>query len=472
MSQSVWILAAGEADKAHGRNFAPFFCRYGLAAIGPANHGPYGAAPDLYAGHVQRFVDMPEGALIALALGTAVTAVGEVTDAPYQFVPGLGHADSQDLRHVRRVAWRRIEAIALSEARKSRLGLVSGDDASRLRAAYEKGRPASSGTEYLPDLDGIGDQGVLSNLAGRGAPFDRLDAVAAGLVRARRLAAWQQATAVTTAEVRSLLVIPFLESLGWSPLSMRLDWRRKRRGRGDSGRFELALLERPDRTNSSPRAVVVVSRPGAGLNHMVRHAEATVGDGAGARLLIATDGRMWQVRIRDDHGWAPWATLDLVWPTGRFHFDGDAANISGATEAVEALSPWAALPARPKGDNRAPGLPPEVIARLEGNDGDSDGDGDGDGEGGKRKRKRRRRGRKRGEGPTNQPQPMSAEGEAPAAPQAEAPAAPAAPQAEAPAAPQAEAPAAPQAEAPAAPQAEAPAAPQAEAPAAPQAEAP
>lgn len=310
----VWQIAAGDGPD---RDYGWLFLRYGLAAVGPGEPGPFDreSLDPAYESYAYRpFLEpfcsqLAIGDILVLKRPSgqnrwSVVAVGTVA-SDYSWEARLGDVEGWDLQHMRRVDWRR-PATPTTVA-----GLVRGtlkrvnklEIQALAHRLWETGLPVKPPAELpqVPDL--VDDEMVIATLIDHGIGSFVAETVAQTLRRIRRLADWYANTGAELGEheIRAFLVVPILQALGWPEQRMRIEY----------ARVDIALWSLPfDHPASRVIRVIETKRLYDALGDSPVAQAARYADTQECHSIIVTDGFRWKLFERgvDEDGIGPWVS--------------------------------------------------------------------------------------------------------------------------------------------------------------------
>lgn len=308
----VWQIAAGDSPN---RDYGWLFLRYGLAAVGPGEPGPFDPETPDPAYESYAFRPFLEPFCSQMAIGDvlilkrpsgqnlwSIVAVGEVA-SDYTWEARLGDVEGWDLQHMRRVNWRRPAQLTIVAGLvRGTLKRVNKPELQALaRRVWEAGVPVKAPAELPRVPEVVDDETVISTLMDYGISSFAAETVAQTLRRIRRLADWYANTGAELGEheIRTFLVVPILQALGWPEQRMRIEYER----------VDIALWSLPF-DHPAGRVVRVIETKrlydalgDAPVSQATRYAEAQE-----CHSIVVTDGFRWKLFERgvDEDGLGPW----------------------------------------------------------------------------------------------------------------------------------------------------------------------
>ena len=224
--RQIWQIAAGDA----GRSYVDVFLNHCVALIGPGDPGPWNPqrsdAEFEGGGWVRWFAtDVRCGDKMVLRMGrSTVHAIGLV-ESKYEHLPQFGDVNGWDVQHGRRVHWHRLSKPHIFEepvfgTNPMRLSRVHKAEVLEFANTTLNMLPPDWNTGDIPELPPEEEDADLNEL-----PTDlrtrirRMQALAEKYRDGSVTSEWPQ-----EAEVVAHLVIPLLQSLGWTPENIALEW--------------------------------------------------------------------------------------------------------------------------------------------------------------------------------------------------------------------------------------------------------
>jgi hypothetical protein len=340
---TIWQQAAGDTD----RNYADICLRWGVILNGPGHEGPWpDCEKELRAvgfssrkmTDLRRFaMEMQEGDLVVLRIGTAnVLAVGQLV-GPYEWRDDFGDVDGWELQHVRRVRW------LWSDIRQPKVfdtyALKQGDTTQHLsKGAVTEWLESLPATEEvfscpLPELPSENQPGKITLeeisdfLFDQGVASTSITKLLDEVGELTRIAKWyRRSDPPSEHETVAYLVVPLLRALGWTPQRMAVEW----------NRVDVALFERLPRGDDTLQIVVEAKNMGNSCLSAKSQAMAYANGKPGCHRLIVTDGLRYGVYTRGDGGqFHLYAYLNLA----RLQRHYPIMECQGAEEALLSMAP-------------------------------------------------------------------------------------------------------------------------------------
>lgn len=307
-------LMSGDAS----RDFSRVMFDFGVAIVGPGDHGPVPEKKDFYIeiGQWSKFSWLYEAApgdRVVMHSGQSyVQAVGEIVEkegSVYQYSNCFEDIDGWDLQHFCYMSWRKVEikldGKTLSRATVQRLhdnSVISKIDeawetADRILPQYSLKDPGSEQFSYE----------ILENeLISSGLRIEDAENTLQTLLRVEKLSKWYLSKGSrfpsSEHEIRSFLVIPVLYALGWSYQRMAVEF----------NHLDIALF--PDSNRDFPEIIIETKSMWTGsvygINQVKRYLDEKRKLLKKVKSIIITDGlTYWLYKI--DNLEVPYAYMSL-----------------------------------------------------------------------------------------------------------------------------------------------------------------
>ncbi len=338
----IWQQAAGDTD----RNYAELCLKWNVILNGPGHCGAWPECVPTLQGEkwsakkitdLRRFcVDMKDGDLVVLRLGTAtVVAVGQVV-GPYEWHDEYGDIDGWNLEHVRRVRWlwMNLESPKTFGTYELKLGDTTQklNDGKVTKWLSSLSVEDSAFSRPLPDLpdrlirNTITVAEISEFLFDHGVASASITNLVSQIDELTRIAKWyQRAKMPSEHETVAYLVVPLLRALGWTPQRMAIEW----------NHVDLALFERLPRSDDSLLVVVEAKRMDNSCLTAKSQAMAYASGKDGCHRLIVTDGLRYGIFVREKGGFQLYAYMNLT----RLRRHSYAYDCRGAEDALLAMAP-------------------------------------------------------------------------------------------------------------------------------------
>jgi|SRR5215217_5692330 len=236
-----WQVGAGYGgESGGGRAYHDIFLDYGVMLIGPGEYGDYRVDAQVY-GHkrdgrqVQRLArEVKPGHKVALKRPAGhrweVLAVGEVK-SDYEWMPVFDDVEGWDIRHGRRVEWRKP-----ADGSKIMGGFTRGTlnkvEKAETKQAIEQ--MWNSGQQTAPSslpspAEKLRDDDLTDILVEDGVEIKQAGEIVRTIEEIRDLAQWyrervREGIKVKEHETRSFLIVPLLLALGWPEQKLKIEW--------------------------------------------------------------------------------------------------------------------------------------------------------------------------------------------------------------------------------------------------------
>ncbi|ATH07093.1 hypothetical protein BIY24_03815 [Halobacteriovorax marinus] len=321
MTATIWQIAAGDP----GRYATKIFLDYDLMFLGPGDPGDILLNSDTYKDigisaqklrALQRFANTQEvkaGDIVLLRETYRVVAIGVVSEDEYRWNPCLDDVYGWDLQHTRRVIWQEELNKELLKIQDETCDLFSGRKQTPMftRVSDEKiidkidHLVSKIKTRKLKsDLNGIQNPMNLkeleSELYGEGLSQGKISQLINVIEDQRRLIKWYGKNGFaskrpTEHEIVAFMIIPLLQSLGWSKQLLGVEWHK----------VDLAGFHSVPSNEDNCVFVCEAKSLGTGMNHVFFQAEKYVNslNLTKCSKIITTDGPTIYVYEKQDGVW-------------------------------------------------------------------------------------------------------------------------------------------------------------------------
>lgn len=305
-NKTIWQQACGDTD----RNYSGICLKWDVILNGPGYAGSYPECieklkRDTWSSRkvtdLKRFaVDMQDGDIVVLRLGTSnVLGVGVII-GPYEWLEEFSDVDGWDLQHVRRVKWlwknknnpQKFPTYSLKQGDTTQLLNSNSEVIGWLSALniekdeYERELvtlPRSSETEvsFEEVSEYLFDQGVSSN---------SIDLLITEFDELIRIAKWYtKFNEPSEFETVAYLVVPLLRALGWTPQKMAIEWQN----------VDIALFCQLPRADKNLSVVVEAKKKGNSCLSAKSQARSYSKGKNNCNRLIVTDGLRYGVYVKE-----------------------------------------------------------------------------------------------------------------------------------------------------------------------------
>ena len=303
---NYWQVAAGTS----GRNYSDLFLRYGIMLIGPGNPGSVRKNPDAFTGHksgprVMTFANEAQrGDTVVLKRPHhkhwQIVAVGRIA-GEYEWLEQFEDVEGWDLQHCRRVDWVEPRSQVLVE------GLAQGTFmrvhnkeiigvAQRLLDAIE----CVNTIRIPPPAKKISEWDLVASLNDNGLRAANAEKIIRDIEDVRRLAEWYEryGRALGEHEIRTFLIVPILQALGWSAQKIKIEWKYT----------DISLFRKPFSRGiriGDPDIILESKRLRSGLNLAERQVvRRYASKSLGCNMLVTSTGARYQLyQKRPREGW-------------------------------------------------------------------------------------------------------------------------------------------------------------------------
>ncbi len=230
-------LASGDSD----RDFSQVMLDFGVAIVGPGNEGRIEEAKELYVEKgewtkLSWLDEICENDIIVLHRGQSfVQAIGEVISKDgsiYHYSNFFADIDGWDLQHYVNVKWKKIElqleGRPLTRSAITRLRKKEVKD--KIKSIWDKAeyiKPKYNIIEPDEKENKVEYNEIEQHLINQGFRINDAINTSQTIERVEKLASWYRTSGlknISEHEIRTYLVIPFLEALGWPPQKMAIEW--------------------------------------------------------------------------------------------------------------------------------------------------------------------------------------------------------------------------------------------------------
>lgn len=323
---AYWQIANGDAS----RDYSQVFLDFGGACVGPGRWGvainewvvsyQFNKVDDTQIDRIRHFLKIKAGDTLILKSGRQyAVAIGEVIEMDnrvYHYSMSFADIDGWDLQHCVRVKWKRLDKDFKRNVfdRRTISQLWDADTIKELEALTAQA-PRIKPLHHIHDLslkpEFSYDQ-LEAHLIWMGVRISDAENVRHTISRIEKLARWylgQPHLQAGEHEIRTFLVTPLLEALGWSPQQIRIE---KEFGRK---KMDLVLYATP--FDEEPCMLIETKRMyegSAGAIEQARWYIDNIPSLAHLQTYCVTDGiRYWRF---DKHGeeWLPSAYMNFEMP--------------------------------------------------------------------------------------------------------------------------------------------------------------
>ena len=309
-----WQIGSGDSD----RDYSSLFFDFGVALVGPGNPGRYPEELDKYEkieGAVNKISPLHNimvGDRIILRSGRQkIVAVGEITEG-YNYSDLFRDIDGWDLQHFVKVAWREID----KNFKKNWLSMSTLERLNKpeVREYIDKKWPSANPIQQKYKLERIqvqkpllNDMDIEGNLIDQGLPVEKAENMTKTIARVRKVGKWYMNTSNQYAsehEIRTFLVIPFLQSLGWPAQRMGIEV-------ATSGQKRIDIVLYKDPKRDIPVALIETKKIWTGLEQAFRQLENYSKQYKSVKYLITTTGLRYVLHEKIKEEWKQTAYMNF-----------------------------------------------------------------------------------------------------------------------------------------------------------------
>lgn len=304
---TYWQLASGDSS----RDYSQVFLDFGVACVGPGRYGSchqdnwrdlynFQNVPAADMRRIARFLSIKAGDRIILKSGKRIAiAIGEVEEQErgiYEFARRFEDVDGWDLQHCIRVKWKPVgltfnrnvfDQHTVSEFTSATFIKLIETKARNKEPVKPRGQ-VHDPRHYEP----FSYETLERILTWQGIRISDAEHVSQTIRRTEKLAKWylsQPQLAAGEHEIRTFLVVPLLEALGWSPQQIRIEKTFSKK------KLDLVLYARP--TDELPCMLIETKRMYQGSANAIEQAKEyieNVDELKHLNVFIVTDGvRYW-----------------------------------------------------------------------------------------------------------------------------------------------------------------------------------
>jgi len=310
-----WQVAAGDTR----RDYVKLCLDWGVILNGPGAPGPWTSNRDGYrndhgpqkASDLARFCEtIQSGDRVALNLGLSTISGLGIVVGPYEWNDHFGDIDGWDIQHLRRVNWFWKQGGSDSapppfDSRELKRGTTQRLGSESVRTWFEEewikaGKPEAD-PAALPPLpanppEAITVESIGESLFDQGIGASFISETIARIADIKRLADWYWRVEDRPSESETVahLVVPLLQTLGWTPQRLAVEWKQ----------VDLALFDAVPRADKHLSTIVEVKKMDEACLSAKAQAEgyALAKGRERCRRLIVTDGMRYGVFTRSEDG--------------------------------------------------------------------------------------------------------------------------------------------------------------------------
>jgi hypothetical protein len=323
---TYWQIMNGDA----GRDYSQVFFEFGVALAGPGDNGPLDlvdtakngkySASDL--AKIWPLTQMKRGDRIILKAGqTEMLAVGDVLEVDgkiYQYSNRFSDIDGWDLQHHVRVAWRTLphtfakRLLTRSTLEKCVQKEVIAHIEKNWGKAVEVGSPFTA--HHTDQHVRLTFEEFEQQLIDGGVGIEAAERISHTVRRVSKLSKWYKDSHAWSSEheIRTFLVVPFLQALGWYPqqvgIEVPLDGSRKK--------LDIVLYQSATRLDAV--MLIETKRMGQGSFGASNQALSYIKGSpqfASLQYYCTTDGLRYWLHKRVADRWNPFAYMRLDNPS-------------------------------------------------------------------------------------------------------------------------------------------------------------
>lgn len=294
--KTVWQIGSGDGS----RNYAQVFFDYGVALVGPGDHGKHGTeeTDKFYETHPEvrnwgiELARVKKGDWMVIRKGRKqILGIGEVV-GPYDYSSMFEDIEGWDLQHFVRVDWyqpiEKIEFDGTPLVMSTLANCAHEEVLSKIdESAFKKVNKKHEVT-YEKDLPKkLSPTDLTSLFIDKGIRIQDAENIANTINRIIQLATWYYKNdfGASEHELRTFLVVPLLISLGWPEQKIKIEYRN----------IDIALFQSPYRqmgkdTNPDPFVIIETKKYDNGLAFSNKQIERYAAKFPGCERFVTTNG--------------------------------------------------------------------------------------------------------------------------------------------------------------------------------------
>lgn len=333
-----WQIGSGSGE----RDYSQVCLDFGVALVGPGYLGNYKEHPEAYADRkddikkVRPLVRMKRGERIVLRKGKKrIIAVGEIT-GEYDYSNLFSDIDGWDLQHFVKVKWKDIKhtfsdsilsgstAQRLKDLRAIKLIENRWDKSKFLKPKYNLDKIDQAGLE-------LKDSKIEESLIKSGISIKTAEEMTRTIIRVKKLGKWyldSKSRYSAEHEIRTFLVIPFFQSLGWPAQKVAIELGRGRK------KIDIALYDDAEREH--PIALIETKKIDSGMGYAYWQLLSYAKKFPSVKYLITTTGLRYALYEKQRGDWIQTAYMNFNKMLDRHCCYPD---IKGVTYFIEKLLP-------------------------------------------------------------------------------------------------------------------------------------
>ena len=307
-----WQIGSGDDE----RNFSQVFLDFGVALVGPGDEGSYKENPEAYEDegamtNITPLLQMKRGERIVLRKGRKqIIAVGEIA-GEYDYSILFSDIDGWDISHFIKVKWKdinhRFEKSILGGSTLQHLG---DERAIKLiESRWDKGKfvkPSRDPDEKIEEAQELDESKIEQSLIDSGISIKSAEEMTRTIIRVKKLGLWYTKTKNRYSaehEIRTFLVIPFFQSLGWPAQKIAIELGIP------SKKIDIVLYNDADKEH--PIAFVETKKIDSGLEFAYRQLLGYVENFPSVEYLITTTGLRYALYEKQGGDWNQTAYMNF-----------------------------------------------------------------------------------------------------------------------------------------------------------------
>lgn len=315
---NYWQIGSGDSD----RDYSNVFFDFGVALVGPGDYGnfiknrseyDFKAPNDIK--KIEPLLRMKKGNRIVLRKGRKIIlAVGEIIDGQYGYSSLFSDIDGWDLQHYIRVDWRQLEF--KFENSILSMSTLEGLDHPEVKNVVEQKwdkSPRKTKKYELSEIpvveypkDRLDDEALETFLIEKGFRIIDAENMTRTISRVRKLGMWylkERGENSSEHEVRTFLIIPFFQSLGWSEQRIGIEV--------PDGKRKIDIVFYSDSGRKKPIVLIETKKIWTGLEYAYGQIKDYAKKFPTVQYLITTDGLRYTLYQQINGRWEETAYMNF-----------------------------------------------------------------------------------------------------------------------------------------------------------------
>jgi len=340
---TYWQIASGDKT----RDYSKVFIDYGVVCVGPGNPGLLGKeTKPIYEkmgewNKIKFFLEVKEGDRIVLKNGRSlIQSVGEVIKYDgkiYNYSNCFKDVDGWDLQHFIKVKWKdiRIKFKNSTELHRSTMARLAKKSTISVIENKWKGANYIEDKYLLPklvDTKEITYRQLEEVLIDNGFRIRDAENTSKTIEQIEKLANWYLKNRISSTEheIRTFLVVPFLQALGWSPQKIGIEV--------TINRSKIDIMLFSDNARKKPKILVETKKMWDGSSEAIKQSMNYLNKSSelnNVSKFIVTDGlRYWLYEKNVKKEWGPIAYMNFNYKKEKYSAYPDINGVFGFIKEV------------------------------------------------------------------------------------------------------------------------------------------